>query len=47
MQTSNDHIVRSFNDDLNDLSAKIGKMGGQAEAILQDSIQALLRRDAI
>jgi phosphate transport system protein len=46
MQTSNDHIVRSFNNDLNDLSAKIGKMGGQAEAILQDSIQALVRRDA-
>ena len=46
MQTSNDHIVRSFNDDLNALSAKIGKMGGQAEAILQDSIQALVRRDA-
>jgi len=46
MQTTNDHIVRSFTDDLNDLSAKIGKMGGQAEAILVDSTQALIKRDA-
>ncbi|MEK9828942.1 MAG: phosphate signaling complex protein PhoU, partial [Rhodospirillales bacterium] len=46
MQTTNDHIVRSFTDDLNDLSAKIGKMGGQAEAILSNSTEALVKRDA-
>lgn len=46
MQTTNDHIVRSFTDDLNDLSAKIGKMGGQAEAILSNSTEALVKRDS-
>jgi len=46
MQTTNDHIVRSFTDDLNDLSSKIGKMGGQAEAILSNSTEALVKRDA-
>ncbi|MGA1066296.1 MAG: phosphate signaling complex PhoU family protein [Alphaproteobacteria bacterium] len=46
MQTTNDHIVRSFTDDLNDLSSKIGKMGGQAEAIFSNSTEALVKRDA-
>ncbi len=43
--TSEDHIVRSFTDELKTLAMQISRMGGQAETILTDSIQALLRRD--
>lgn len=46
MPNSEDHIVRSFTDEINGLSAQIGKMGGHTEAILTDSMQALLRRDS-
>lgn len=45
MVLSGEHIVRSFTDEMKTLSAQIVKMGGHAEVILTDSINALLRRD--
>jgi phosphate transport system protein len=45
MPNSSNHIVRSFTEEINTLAQKIGRMGGHAEAILTDSVQALLRRD--
>lgn len=46
MPQSETHIVRSFTEELKTLTAQIGKMGGHAEAILTDSVTALLRRDS-
>lgn len=43
---ADEHIVRSFTDELKTLASQISKMGGQAETILTDSIQSLLRRDS-
>ncbi len=40
-----DHIVKSFDDDLNQLVNMIAEMGGLAERQLADSISALSRRD--
>lgn len=40
-----DHIVKSFDDELNQLVSKIAEMGGLAERQLADSITALSRRD--
>jgi phosphate transport system protein len=40
-----DHIVKSFDDDLNHLVNMIAEMGGLAERQLADSITALSRRD--
>lgn len=39
------HIVRAYDEELGILSAKINQMGGIAEAMLVDSIDALLRHD--
>ncbi len=41
-----DHIVKSFDDDLNQLRRMVAEMGGLAEAQLQAAIEALTRRDA-
>jgi len=46
MPMTDEHIVRSFDDEIKTLNSQIGRMGGYAEAILADSIQALVRRDA-
>lgn len=46
MPNSEDHIVRSYTEELNTLTGQIGKMGGHAEAILGDSVMALARRDS-
>lgn len=46
MPNSDAHIVTSFTDEMTLLSSQIGKMGGHAESILADSMQALLRRDS-
>ena len=46
MPNTGEHIVRSFTDELNALSQQIARMGGHTEQILEDSVQALLRRDA-
>jgi len=42
---SNEHIVASFDDELNDLAQKIAEMGGLAEEQVGDSVAALARRD--
>jgi phosphate transport system protein len=44
MSTS-DHIVASFDDELNDLSQKIAEMGGLCEQYVADSVAALVNRD--
>jgi len=41
----NEHIVRSYEDELNQLAAEVVRMGGLAEAQVNDSIQAFARRD--
>jgi phosphate transport system protein len=40
-----EHIVTSFDDELNDLNQKIAEMGGLAEQLVGDSVTALTRRD--
>jgi phosphate transport system protein len=40
-----EHIVASFDDELNDLNQKIAEMGGLAEQLVGDSVTALSRRD--
>ena len=40
------HIVKAFDDQLNQLDAKIAEMGGLAESMLADAIDALSKRDA-
>ena len=40
-----DHIVKSFDDELNQLVSMIAEMGGLAESQLADAISALSRRD--
>ena len=40
-----EHIVASFDDELNELSQKIAEMGGLAEQLVGDSVTALARRD--
>ena len=44
MSTS-EHIVASFDDELNDLSQKIAEMGGLCEQHVADSVSALVNRD--
>ncbi len=44
--TTNDHIVKSFDDELEKLDEIIVRMGGLAEAQLASAVQALSRRDA-
>lgn len=46
MPSTDDHIVRSYADELQFLSAQIAKMGGHAETILTDATQALIKRDS-
>jgi phosphate transport system protein len=41
-----EHIVRSFDEDLDNLRRSISEMGGIAEKLTVDSIAALVRRDA-
>ena len=40
------HIVKAFDDQLNQLDAKIAEMGGMAESMLADACDALNKRDA-
>ncbi|MDP1671375.1 MAG: PhoU domain-containing protein, partial [Alphaproteobacteria bacterium] len=42
---TSDHIVKSFDDELNQLVNMIAEMGGLTERQLADAIQALSRRD--
>jgi phosphate transport system protein len=39
------HIVKSYDDELNELQRKIVQMGGLVERQLTDSIEALRKRD--
>lgn len=43
---NNDHIVKSFDQELSEITSIIAEMGGLAEEQLRESIQALLSRDA-
>jgi len=45
-QTSREHIVRSFSDELAALSADVAHMGGLAEQQLAQAIEAVSRRDS-
>ena len=40
-----DHTIRAFDDDIGQLNALIAQMGGQAENLIRDSVQALQRGD--
>ena len=46
MPAGSEHIVKSFDDELKQLSQVIAQMGGLAEAQLQTAIDALARRDS-
>ncbi len=45
MSPMTEHTVRSYDDELNDLSQKIAEMGGLAEQNVADSVRALVGRD--
>ena len=42
-----EHTVRSYDDELNDLSRKLAEMGGLAEQHVADSVAALAARDIV
>lgn len=42
-----DHTVRAFSAELEELSAELYRMGGLAEDLLSDSIQAIVARDPV
>ena len=46
MDTTNQHTVRAYGDELNQITADIARMGGLAEAQIADAIEAVSRRDA-
>jgi len=39
------HILKAFDEDLRDLSSRIAEMGGLAERLVADSVDALVKRD--
>jgi phosphate transport system protein len=41
----NEHIVKSYEDELNHLAAEVARMGGLAEAQVSDAVAAVVRRD--
>ena len=45
MANTNGHTVKAFDDDLGQLRALIGEMGGIAENAISEAIRALLQRD--
>ena len=46
MATHSDHIVKSFDEQLNQLSQLIARMGGLAESQLASGLDALIKRDS-
>ena len=40
-----DHTIRAFDDDMGQLNALIAQMGGQAESLIRDAVDALRRGD--
>ena len=47
MSQNNDHIVKSFGDELNALKTTITQMGGLVESQLADAVDAFRRRDDV
>ena len=43
---ASDHILKSFGDELDELTAAIAKMGAQSQSQLDSAIAALLSRDS-
>ena len=43
----NEHIVKSYEDELNALTAETARMGGLTEAQVADSLEAVLKRDRV
>jgi len=41
----NEHIVKSYEEELNHLTAEVARMGGLAEALVIDAIASVVRRD--
>jgi phosphate transport system protein len=41
----NEHIVKSYEEELNHLTDEVARMGGLAEAMVADAISAVVRRD--
>jgi len=41
----NEHIVKSYEDELNTLTAECARMGGLTEAAVADSLEAVIKRD--
>ena len=46
MSTANQHIVKSFDEELRHLRDVILRMGGLAEAQLASAVEALVKRDS-
>ena len=45
MTLADNHIVSSFDDDLNELADKLAEMGGLCEKLVGEAVDALIRRD--
>ena len=45
MDSTNQHTVRAYGDELNQITADIARMGGLAEAQIADAIDSVARRD--
>jgi phosphate transport system protein len=43
----NEHIVKSYEDELNTLTAECARMGGLTESQVADGIEAVIKRDAV
>ena len=46
MTTHGEHTVKAFDEDIGALRGLISEMGGRAEAAIQESMRALIRRDS-
>ena len=47
MMDTNQHTVRAYGDELNQITADIARMGGLAEAQIADAVESVARRDAL
>ncbi len=45
MDSTNQHTVRAYGDELNQITADIARMGGLAEAQVADAVDSVVRRD--
>jgi phosphate transport system protein len=46
MMSPSEHTAKAFDNDLQELTRKVSEMGGLAERVVADAIQALTRRDS-